>query len=53
MTTAESTRTAAQSKSRDQQLAAIIASGAIMAFFVVYWFGEVQEVRAMLKLAYG
>jgi hypothetical protein len=38
---------------RDQEMAAVVASAAILGFFVVYWILQIQEVRAMLALAYG
>ncbi len=38
---------------RDRQLAALVSSGTIIVFFLVYWFAQIDEVREMLKLAYG
>ena len=38
---------------RDLKMATVIASTAILGFFVIYWSLQIQEVRAMLELAYG
>ncbi|WP_279245612.1 hypothetical protein [Candidatus Litorirhabdus singularis] len=53
MTTNEASTNTLPPASRDLELAALVASAAVIAFFVVYWLGEIAEVRAMLKLAYG
>ncbi len=37
----------------DLQLAALVASGTIAVFFIVYWIAQIQDVREMLALAYG
>lgn len=37
----------------DQQVAAAMASGAIVLGFVLYWAVQIQSVREMLELAYG
>lgn len=37
----------------DLQLAAVMASAAIVIGFVVYWWGEIQSVRELLEMAYG
>ena len=42
-----------QSDSKDLQLAALISSGAIIVFFAVYWFVQIQDTLEMLELAYG
>ncbi len=39
--------------SKDKQYAAIVAGAAVVTFFAVYWFSEIQAVREMLKMAYG
>ncbi len=38
---------------KDLQLAALVASATIVAGFLVYWLVQIQDVRAMLELAYG
>ena len=38
---------------RDDTLAAVVVSGSIVTFFVVYWFFERQSVRELLEMAYG
>jgi len=38
---------------RDIRAAAVLASGAIVIAFALYWGLEIQAVREMLKLAYG
>ena len=38
---------------RDRETAAIVSSTAILGFFLIYWTLQIQEVRAMLALAYG
>ena len=38
---------------RDDTLAAVVVSGSIVTFFIVYWFFEIQSVRELLKMAYG
>ena len=38
---------------KDVQLAAVAASATILTFLLVYWFVQIQDVREMLKLAYG
>jgi len=40
-------------KLRDAQVSAIVVSLTIVVFFVVYWGIQIQDVREMLKLAYG
>ena len=37
----------------DTQLAALLASAAIVAGFALYWIIQIQAVREMLALAYG
>ena len=39
--------------SRDAQLAALLASAAVIAGFVLYWAIQIQAVRESLALAYG
>ena len=46
----ESNATHAQ---RDAQLAALLASAAVIAGFVLYWVIQIQAVRESLALAYG
>ena len=41
------------SKIRDRETSALVASAAILGFFVIYWTLQIQEVREMLALAYG
>ena len=53
MTTKELSTNTPPSAGRDLELAALVASAAVITFFVVYWLSEIAEVRAMLKLAYG
>ena len=53
MTTTELSSNKRPSAGRDLELAAIVASAAVISFCVVYWLSEIAEVRAMLKLAYG
>lgn len=38
---------------KDVQLAALLASVAIVAGFALYWWGEIQSVRELLEMAYG
>jgi len=38
---------------RDLQLAALLASVTVIGCFLVYWFVQIEDVREMLKLAYG
>jgi hypothetical protein len=40
-------------KKQDQQLAALLASLAIIGFSLVYWVIQIQGVREMLAMAYG
>ncbi len=42
-----------QTKRRDEQLAALIAGAAVAVFFVWYWWGQIQSVIDLLRLAYG
>lgn len=37
----------------DLQLAALLASATVITFFVIYWLAQIEDVRAMLALAYG
>ena len=37
----------------DAQLAAVIASAAVVLGFAVYWWGEIQSVLELLEMAYG
>ncbi len=37
----------------DAQLAAWIASAAVVLGFAVYWWGEIQSVLELLEMAYG
>jgi len=41
------------SKSRDENGAGIVFAGGIIAFFIVYWYFEIQSVRELLEMAYG
>jgi hypothetical protein len=38
---------------KDDELAALLVAGSIIAFFVVYWAFEIQSVRELLEMAYG
>ena len=38
---------------KDDTLAAVLVSGSIVTFFIVYWFFEIQSVRELLEMAYG
>jgi hypothetical protein len=38
---------------KDAQLAALLASGAIIIGFALYWTVQIQDTLAMLALAYG
>ena len=38
---------------KDIQIAALLASGAIIVFFLAYWFVQIQDTLEMLELAYG
>lgn len=38
---------------RDLQIAALLASVTVIAGFLVYWIVQIEDVREMLKLAYG
>ncbi len=38
---------------KDDEMAAIIVAGSIVAFFAVYWFFQIQSVRELLEMAYG
>ncbi len=42
-----------QNKQKDLQVAALAASATIFAFFLVYWFVQIQDTLEMLELAYG
>ena len=42
-----------RTRRRDMQFAAFAASAAIVTFFLVYWFIQIQDTREMLKMAYG
>lgn len=37
----------------DNQIAALILSGAIVVFFVVYWAAQIQTTYELLSAAYG
>lgn len=37
----------------DTQSAALVASSAVIFFFLVYWALQIQSVRELLELAYG
>ena len=38
---------------KDTQLAALLASAAVIGSFALYWIIQIQAVREMLALAYG
>jgi hypothetical protein len=40
-------------KVRDLELAALISCTAVAGFFVVYWTLQIEDVLALLKMAYG
>lgn len=42
-----------KAKLADEQVAALIAAGSVVAFFVFYWTGQIQSVLELLRLAYG
>ncbi len=41
------------SKLKDEQSAAALATSTFIVFFAVYWFLQIQSVRELLELAYG
>ncbi len=41
------------SKLKDDQSAAVLATATFIVFFAVYWFLQIQSVRELLELAYG
>lgn len=38
---------------KDDEMAAVVVAGSIVAFFAVYWFFEILSVRELLEMAYG
>ena len=38
---------------KDDEIAAVVVAGSIVAFFAVYWFFEILSVRELLEMAYG
>ena len=38
---------------KDDEIAAVVVAGSIVAFFAVYWFFEIMSVRELLEMAYG
>jgi hypothetical protein len=40
-------------RSKDVQLAAMLASAVVVAGFVLYWTIQILDVREMLAMAYG
>ena len=38
---------------RDLEIAALISCAAVAGFFVIYWYLQIEDVLALLKLAYG
>jgi hypothetical protein len=42
-----------EEKIRDRKLAAVLASAAVIAGFVLYWGLQIQSVRELLEMAYG
>ena len=42
-----------ESRDRDLKLACLIASGAVVIFFVTYWSIQIQNVLDLLALAQG
>ena len=43
----------AMQRNKDTQLAALLASAAVISGFALYWIIQIQAVREMLALAYG
>ena len=42
-----------KNKVRDMEIAALISCTAVAGFFVIYWYLQIEDVLALLKLAYG
>lgn len=40
-------------KKKDDETAALIAAQAFIIFSGIYWFLQIESVRALLELAYG
>lgn len=40
-------------KMNDVETAAVVISGTIIVFFVIYWAIQIDSVRDLLKMAYG
>lgn len=40
-------------KAKDDQAAALIVAQAFIIFSGIYWFLQIESVRALLELAYG
>ena len=38
---------------KDDEMAAVVVAGSIVALFAVCWFFEVLSVRELLEMAYG
>ncbi len=38
---------------RDLRIAAVLSSGTLVLAFLVYWYLQVQDVRELLRMAYG
>lgn len=38
---------------RDMELAARISCTAVVGFFLVYWYLQIEDVLALLEMAYG
>jgi hypothetical protein len=37
----------------DLRIAAVLSSGTLIVAFLVYWYLQVQDVRELLRMAYG
>ena len=46
-------KTPTMQRNKDTQLAALLASVAVVSGFALYWIIQIQAVREMLALAYG
>lgn len=42
-----------QKSTRDLELAALISCTTVAGFFLVYWYLQIEDVLALLKMAYG